>query len=92
MMISPSAYAEQFRDACYAELIRERESLLAFIREFEAADLASDRSGAEWDIMPRPDAQYQTYLEQLGELCAFMAEKYDREYLWSGRMLGEDKA
>ncbi len=87
MMISPSSYTERFRDADYTELIRERDSLLSLIKDFEAGDLAGERSGPEWDIMPRPDARYQMYLEYLGELCALMAERYDREYLWSGRSL-----
>lgn len=35
MMISPEMYAEQFKDASYQEMIKERDSLIRYIRKYE---------------------------------------------------------
>ena len=89
-MISPSNYIEQLENADYAELITERDNLLAYIKEYEAKEIAGDRSGKEWDIDPQPDVRYQVYLEYLGELCKLMQEKYNRDYVWGDRKLKDD--
>ena len=90
MMISPSMYIDEFKDAEYMDLIAERENLLAFIREYEKNEIAGDRSGDEWNIHPQPDVRYQMYLEYLGELCSLMKQKYNTDYVWGDRSLKED--
>ena len=90
MMISPSMYLEEIKDAEYLELIEERDNLLAFIKDYESKDIAGDRSGDEWNIHPQPDVRYQMYLEYLGELCSLMKEKYNHEYVWGNRKLKDD--
>ena len=90
MMISPTTYGEHVKDADYLELIKRREELLASIREFEAKEIAGDRSGEEWLTHPTPDVQYQVELEYLGELCRIMHEKYNTDYVWGKRKLKND--
>ena len=90
MMISPTTYGEYLKDADYLELIKKREELLASIREFEAKEIAGDRSGEEWSIHPQPDVRYQMDLEYLGELCRIMHEKYNNDYVWGDRTLKDD--
>lgn len=90
MMISPVAYLEQLKDASYLELIRERDQLIEYIWEYEKAEMAGDRSAPEWRYCPAPDVQYQMHLEYLSELCGFMKEKYNDEYVLGGRTLKQD--
>ena len=90
MMVSSSSYIEQFENAEYLNLIEERDNLLAFIKDYEAKDIAGDRSGEEWLIHPQPDVRYQMYLEYLGELCNLMREKYNSDYVWGDRKLKDD--
>lgn len=45
MMISPEMYAEQFKEASYQEMIKERDSLIRYIRKYEKLEKAGDRSG-----------------------------------------------
>ena len=90
MMISPEMYMEQLKEASYLELIRERDRLIEYIRKFEKDELAGDRSDPSWRYCPSPDVQYQTHLEYLSELCGFMKEKYNDEYVWGGRTLKQD--
>ena len=54
MMISPTAYIERFKNIEYLDLIKERDKLLVFIRDYEAKDMVGDRSGEEWEINPTP--------------------------------------
>ena len=90
MMISPGVYVKQLKEASYLELIRERDQLIESIREFEKAELAGDRSDPAWGICPSPAVQYQCNLEYLAELCSFMQEKYNGEYVWGNRTLKLD--
>ena len=92
MMISPSSYIKQFENAEYLELIEERDNLLAFIKDYEAKDIAGDRSGKEWQIQPYPYVRYQMYLEYLAELCRLMQEKYNSDYVWGDRKLKDDSS
>ena len=91
MMISPEMYVAQFKDEEYLTLMKERDSLLARIRDFEKKEMAGDRSGAGWEIMPSPDTIYQMNLMCLGLLCQLMHEKYREEYALGDRTLSEDK-
>lgn len=81
-MISPEAYVIGLKDADYETLIEERSDLIDLIQGFEEKEKAGDRSGGEWGIMPSPDVQYQVNLQYLSELCKFMAEKYNKEFVW----------
>ena len=90
MMIHSSSYIEQFKNAEYLDLIEERDSLLAFIKDYEIKDIAGDRSGEEWGIHPQPNVRYQEYLEYLSELCKLMKQKYSADYVWGDRKLKDD--
>lgn len=81
MMISPSSYVEELKDADYNTLIEERDELISFIVEFEKNEKAGDRSGDAWMMSPSPEVQYQVYLEYLSELCKLMYDRYNEEYV-----------
>ncbi len=89
-MISPDYFAERWKDLSYPKLIRERNRLIRFLKDFEKKEMAGDRSDPEWNYCPSPDVQYQMYLEYLAKLCGIMEEKYNREYVWGGRTLKQD--
>lgn len=90
MMVSPVIYLESQKDKSYPELIRERDRMIRLIRKFEKKEAAGDRSDPAWNTYPRPDTQYQVTLDYLAELCRFMQEKYNREYVWGRRTLKQD--
>ena len=90
MMVGPSAYIEQFKNAEYLELIKERDNLLAFIKDYEAKDIAGDNPGEELLMHPQPVVRYQVYLQYLGELCNLMSNKYNTDYVWRDRTLKDD--
>ncbi len=90
MMISPNYYVERLKDATYGELIAERDDLIRSIQEFEKLEKAGDRSGKEWSIQPSPEVRYQMHLKYLSQLCDFMKEKYNSDYVWGDRKLTDD--
>lgn len=90
MMISPSSYIKQLEDAEYLELIEERDNLLAFIKDYEAKEIAGDRSDKEWEIDPQPVVRYQMYLVYLSALCSVIKKKYNTDYVWGDRKLKDD--
>ena len=91
MMIGAKTYVEQLKDAEYLELIKERDELIQSIKDFEEKEAVGDRSGDEWCIVsPSPVVKYQMYLEYLSALCAFMCEKYNKEYVRGERTLNND--
>ncbi len=92
MMISPQSYVDNLKGSSYEELICERNSLIEYIQEYERLEKAGDRSGEEWQIHPQPDVRYQMSLEYLSELCAFMQEKYNTEYVWGDKKLSDSPA
>ena len=79
MMISPSWFVRELKDADYVELIKARDRLIREIRRFEKKEAAGDRTGEERGIDPSPDVIYQMNLDYLSELCKFMSEKYNRD-------------
>lgn len=89
MMISPEMYAEQFKDATYKEMIKERDSLIRYIRKYEKLEKAGDHSGEEWMIHPQPDVRYQMYMEYLAALLLLMKDKYNEEYVWGDKKLSD---
>ncbi|WP_407397136.1 hypothetical protein [Anaerovibrio sp.] len=90
MMISPDMFIEQIKNATYMELIKERKRLIRTISKYEKDEISEDHSGPEWLIRPSPDVRYQMYLEYLSELCSFMCQKYNEEYVHGERKLSED--
>lgn len=89
MMISSEMYAEQFKDATYKEMIKERDGLIRYNRKFEKLEKAGDRSGEEWMIHPQPDVRYQMYMEYLAALLLIMKDKYNEEYVWGDKKLSD---
>lgn len=81
-MISPEVFVAGLQDAEYKTLMKERDNLIEFIQEFEEKWINNDRTGDERSIMPSPEVQYQVNLAYLSELCRFMADKYNEEYVW----------
>ena len=89
MMISPEMYAEQFKNATYKEMIKERDSLIRYIRKYEKLEKAGDRSGEEWMIHPQPDVRYRMQMEYLAALLLLMKDKYNEEYVWGDKKLSD---
>ena len=89
MMISPEMYAEQFKEASYQEMIKERDSLIRYIRKYEKLEKAGDRSGEDWMIHPQPDVRYQMYMDYLAALLLIMRNKYNEEYVWGDKRLSD---
>ena len=84
MLRSPEAVVEEMlAEASYAELVDQRAEWMEFVEDFENDDILDE----EWEIDPRPDVLYQWSLECLGLLCKGMAEKYNREYVRTGKKL-----
>lgn len=90
MMISPGGYIEDFKDADYNTLIKERDELIAYIVEYEKKEKAGDRSGDEWMINSSPDVCYQVHLEYLAEMCKLMHQKYNEDYVWGDKSLSDE--
>ena len=92
-MISLEVYLDNLRDLPYLELIRERDRLIGFIREYEKAEMSGPDNDPD---MPADmnhgfeQVKYQMYLEYLSALCQFMQGKYNQEYVWEGRTLRQD--
>lgn len=89
MMLNPEMYAEQFKNASYQEMIKERDSLMRHIRKYEKLEKAGDRSGEEWMIHPQPDVRYQTYMEYFAALLLLMKDKYNEDYVWGDKRLSD---
>ena len=85
MMISPQGYITEHEKDSFAQLIKERESLLEEIRGLEKIVFANDKSDEAWMVCPSPDTRYQMNLRYLSELCKFMYAKYNREIVWGDR-------
>ena len=82
MMISPQGYIDEVKDYPYDKLIKERNKLVNSIKRFEKSYFTGDKSGYEWHYCPSPDVVYQCELEYLSELCTFMQERFNEEYIW----------
>lgn len=89
MMLNPEMYAEQFKNASYQEMIKERDSLMRHIRKYEKLEKAGDRSGEEWMIHLQPDVRYQMYMEYLAALLLLMKDKYNEDYVWGDKRLSD---
>lgn len=72
MMPSPESYVAQFEGRPYADLIAARESLLADLREQEAA-FRNPGPGSHGGLCPSPGVTYSESLQRLAALCDHMA-------------------
>lgn len=90
MMIGPSGYIEEFKQADYFDLITERDRLVEYLKNFEKKEITGDRLDNEWEMKPGPDVRYQVYLDYLSELCKLMREKYNAVYIWGDHSFVED--
>ena len=90
MMISPKGFVEECKEKTYKQLIQERDELVAYITEYENKKISGDRSGDEWNYCPSPEIRYQCHLEYLSELCKYMQQKYNEEYVHGDKTLASD--
>ena len=90
MMISREGYIKQFENASYIELIKERNRLVSYLRNYELSEIAEHRTGKEWTKNPSPDVRYQCYFWYLSALCEVMQKRYNKEYVWGNRSLAAD--
>lgn len=58
MMISPQRYLMEHEKDSFAQLIKERESLLEEIKRLENIVFAGDKSDEAWMVRPEPDTRY----------------------------------
>lgn len=86
MMISPQGYLMEHEKDSFAQLIKERESLLEEIKRLENIVFAGDKSDEAWMVRPEPDTRYQMNLAYFAELCKFMCEKFNRESDWGDEL------
>ena len=91
MMIDPQGYIMEHEKDSFAQLIKERESLLEEIKRLEKIVFAGDKSDEAWMIRPDLDTRYQMNLAYLAELCKFMCEKYNREIVWGDELENMEK-
>lgn len=89
MMLSPQEYVKRLHGASYQDLITERRRLLELIYKFERDQRAGKDLGREAYASPSPTVRYQRHLLYLAELCTYMQEKYNREFVWGGNTLAE---
>ena len=89
--MTPETYRQVNASACFRELIQERDFVLNCLKDFEAKDLAGDRSDPQWSSFPTPGTIYMRYLDYLCELADLMREKYREEYQ-NGRIMLRDGA
>lgn len=80
MMISPSCFIETKKNMSYAELVEEKDKLIAEINRFERGEIYPK----ERAIAPSPEVVYQCNLSYLAELCKLIVDKYHDEVVWAG--------
>jgi len=81
MMISPDVYISDKKDMSYKELLKERDILLKEIYDFENDKIPDEN----YIINPSPEVIYQCNLRYLVKLCELIAEKYNKEIIWSNK-------
>ena len=80
MMIHPEGYIDMIEDKSYENLLKERDTLLMKIREFEES--MNKPKDERWLISPDPEVVYQCNLMYLAKLCELIQETYNRVYVW----------
>ena len=68
-------------------MIKERDSLMRYIRKYEKLEKAGDCSDEEWMIYPQSDVRYQMYMEYLAALL--LLNKYNEDYVWGDKRLSD---
>jgi len=76
MMISPESYIESVKNKSYDDLLKERDSLIKEILNFEKDEYQTD---FEYVSCPSPDVIYQVNLQYLGKLCELISDVYNRD-------------
>ncbi|MBQ8472558.1 MAG: hypothetical protein IJ501_03545 [Bacilli bacterium] len=79
MMISPDLYRDEKQTKTYEELIKEKDKLVKYIRDFEINKIPMD----DYLMNPSPEVLYKCNLEYLSELCILIKEKFNKK-LWEG--------
>lgn len=79
MMSSPEEYIEFRKNKSYAELVEEKNKLIAEIKRFENGEI---HTGTRV-MNPTPEVIYQCNLEYLSVLCKMIVDKYRDEYVWA---------
>lgn len=74
MMMTPQ---EELEKLSYKELLERKNKIILFLTEFES-DFDMDK--LEWNVNPKPDVQYQVYLEELGRIAPLLAAAFNEEY------------
>lgn len=87
MMISSEGFIEMIKDLSYAELIQEKNKLIAEIERFENGEIHT----GERVIHPTPEVIYQCNLEYLSELCKLIVDKYQDEFVYADTNDDEDE-
>ena len=76
MIIPPESYIEQFKNASYDDLIKERDRLIKKIIKYEKSEEDDKNSDVKIIINPSPDVMYVFQLEYLSMLCKLMKDRY----------------
>ena len=88
MMVSSENCAERFKGASYQEMIKERDNLFGYIKNFENIRKTGNVFYGEEDMIdPQPDVIYQTYMDYLAELLVIMRNKYNEDYVCGHKKL-----
>ena len=74
MMMTPQ---EELEKLSYKELLERKNEIILFLTEFES-DFDMDK--LEWNVNPKPDVQYQVYLEELGRIAPLLSAAFNEEY------------
>ena len=85
-MVCPEGYIAGQNNKSYSDLLKERDSLIERIQDFEEKMRTIDETDDEFRFRictsPTPEVIYQMNLLYLGKLCELIAEAYaqDDEY------------
>ncbi len=72
------------------DLMKARDGLIGFLREFEHNETNSRPADSHDFEYSSKQVQYQVYMEYLSGLCKLMCERYNREYVRGSRTLKQD--
>ena len=73
--LSPEAYADDYRDATYMELLLKRDELIRNLKEYE------EKTGNTKGVWPE-NTLYLARLGYLSAICKLVADKY-RDIQWN---------
>jgi len=78
MMICPESFIAEHADDTFDQLLMLRNELIHDVQEFEQKNKAE----SQWMIQPSPEVIYQMNLKYLSVLCDYIAERYNREFVF----------